>query len=281
MTALIAGEAPAGAWPTPKGRTQVIVKYEHMRAEEGFDPSGARADLPAPQTDRVLGVFAEHGLTERITLQFKGDLQDGEDAFARYSGRGTAELAVRVNVWRGDWSVLSVQAAHAWGGDARNALYAPPGAGEGDWELRLLAGRSFQRRGAFVEAQLARRFRDGLADETRLDLTAGADLAPGWAVMTQVFAGAADEGARWANVETSLVRTLGDWSVQAGWRHSAWGREAPISSGPVLALWRRFRKKHPSRDGIRKIITLMKTGLPCDRQPISAGFPATPDWFLC
>lgn len=237
---LASGEARAGAWPTPKGQTQVVVKYEHMRADTGYDPFGERADLPAPRIDQVLGGFLEHGLTDRITLQMKGDWQDGEDAFGDYRGRGPVELGVRFNVWRDDWNVLGVQVAHARGGDARNAVYAPPGAGDSDWELRLLAGRSFDRRGAFVEAQLARRFRDGLADETRLDLTAGAELAPGWSVLTQVFAGAADEGARWANMETTVVRDLGDWSVQAGWRRTAWGRESPISSGPVLAIWRRF-----------------------------------------
>lgn len=240
LAVLSANAAHAGAWPTPKGQTQVIVKAEYMRAEDGFDPFGDRMVLPADQVDRVLGVFVEHGLTDRVTLQLKGDWQAGEDAFVDYRGRGPIELGVRVNVWRGDWSVLSVYAGRAWGGEGRNALYAPPGAGDGEWELRMLAGRSFARRSAFVEVQAARRLRDGLPDETRLDLTAGAEAAPGWSLLTQVFAGSSDAGPRWLHVETSAVRTLGDWTLQAGWRETVQGREAPASGGPILAVWRRF-----------------------------------------
>ena len=230
----------AGAWPTPSGETQVILKFESMHADEGFNLVGAREPLIADQTDQVLSLFAEHGLTDRVTLQFKGDWQDGEDAFIDYQGRGPVELGVRVNVWRDDWTVLSVYAGHAWGGDARNAVYAPPGAGDSDWDLRVLAGRSFPWRGAFVEIQAARRLRDGLPDETRLDLTAGAELAPGWTVMNQVFAGQSEQGSEWANLETSVVRTSGDWSLQAGWRQTVAGRNVPDSGGPIFAVWRRF-----------------------------------------
>ncbi len=240
LAALTPLVAHAGAWPTPKGETQVIVKVESMRAEDGFDLSGGRMPLPAEQVDRVLGLLVEYGLTDRITLQAKGDWQDGEDAFVDYQGRGPVELGVRVNVWRDDWTVLSVYAGHAWGGDARNAVYAPPGAGNSDWDLRVLAGRSFAWRGAFVELQAARRLRDGLPDETRLDLTAGAELAPGWSVLNQVFAGRSEQGSEWANLETSVVRTSGAWSLQAGWRQTVAGRNVPESRGPILAVWRRF-----------------------------------------
>lgn len=211
-----------------------------MRAADGFDLSGDRTPLPAAQAERVLGLFAEHGLTDRITLQFKGDWQDGHDAFVDYHGRGPAEAGVRVNVWGDDWSVLSIYVGHAWGGDARNAIYAPPGAGDSDWDLRVLAGRSFDWRGAFVEVQAARRLRDGLPDETRVDLTIGAELAPGWSVLNQMFAGRGEQGSEWANMETSVVRTSGPWSLQAGWRQAVAGRNVPDSKGPILALWRRF-----------------------------------------
>ena len=168
-----------------------------MRAEDGFDLSGVRAPLPAEQVDQVLGLFVEYGLTDRITLQVKGDWQDGEDAFVDYQGRGPVELGVRVNVWRDDWTVLSIYAGYAWGGDARNAVYAHPGAGDSDWDLRVHgADGPSPGDGAFVEVQAARRLREGLPDETRVDLTAGAELAPGWSVLNQVFAGRSEEGGR-------------------------------------------------------------------------------------
>lgn len=239
LLAFGASTAHAGAWPTPKGETQLILKAESMRAGDGFGAAGERLTLPADQKDQVLGLFVEHGLTDRITLQLKGEWQAGEDAFLDYEGRGPVELGVRVNVWRGDWSVLSVYAGHAWSGEGRNAPYARPGVGDGDWEFRILAGRSFAR-GGFIEGQAARRLRDGLPDETRLDLTAGVRPAADWMLLTQVFAGATDAGPRWAHVETSVARTLGDWTVQAGWRETVWGREIPAAGGPVFSLWRRF-----------------------------------------
>lgn len=209
-----------------------------MTANEVFTPTGGRAASPGRQLDQAASVFVEHGLTDRVTVQLKGEWQSGEAPFVDYQGRGPVELGVRVNLWRDDWSVLSVYVGHAWGGEGRNALYAPPGAGDGDWELRVLAGRSFAR--GFVEAQAARRIRDGLPDETRVDLTAGAEIRPNWTIMTQIFAGSTDEGPRWAHVETSVVRDLGRWSLQAGWRETVAGREIPAAGGPVVALWRRF-----------------------------------------
>jgi len=47
--------ANAGAWAQPKGKGQVIVKYEDMRAEEGFDPDGERVELPAERRDASAG----------------------------------------------------------------------------------------------------------------------------------------------------------------------------------------------------------------------------------
>jgi hypothetical protein len=242
---LAAGAASAGPWTQPKGHGQVIVKYESMGAEEGFDPAGDPAPLPAERRDEAVGVFAEYGLTDRLTLQIKGDWQSGEDAFFDYEGRGPVEIGVTWQVWRDDRAAASLYAGAAEDGDARNAGYAPPGVGGRDYEVRASAGRSFGGRGAmtgsFVDLQAARRMRDGLADETRVDVTAGAHFGDAWMVLAQAYGGLADdEGPRWLSVETSVVRNLGDWSLQLGWREAVAGRETPRSSGPVLALWRRF-----------------------------------------
>ena len=83
--------------------------------------------------------------------------------------------------------------------------------------------------------------REGLPDETRLDATFGARLGDDWMVLAQAFGGRTEDGvASWLSVETSVVRDFGDWSVQAGWRQTAAGRETPQASGPVLGIWRRF-----------------------------------------
>ncbi|QTC92060.1 hypothetical protein IFJ75_03860 [Brevundimonas goettingensis] len=244
--------ADAGAWTQPKGKGQIIVKYEDMRADQGFDPDGNRVDLPQERRDSSAGVFAEYGLTDRLTVQFKGDWQDGEDIFLNYEGRGPLEIGLTWQVWRDDATAVSLYGGYASAGEGRNAGYAAPGVGDHDFEARVSVGRSFGgqpvRWGpdrSFVELQAARRMRDGLPDETRVDFTVGGHFGESWMVLAQAFGGAADddgsaEGARWLSVETSVVRRLGDWSLQAGWRQTAAGRETPVSGGPVLAVWRRF-----------------------------------------
>ncbi len=242
-----AGPAVAGPWTQARGHGQLIVKYEDMRADRGFDPDGALADLPAERRDTVAGVFAEYGVTDRLTVQFKGDWQSGEDAFVDYGGRGPLEIGVTWQVWRDERAAVSLYAGYADGGEGRNAGYAAPGVGDSDWEVRASVGRSFGGSGrwgpsgSFIDLQAARRMRQGLPDETRIDATAGAHLDENWMVLAQAFGGQADDGGpRWLSVEASVVRDFGDWSVQAGWRQAVAGRETPESGGPVIALWRRF-----------------------------------------
>lgn len=248
LLATAATSADANAWTQRKGKGQVIVKAEAMRASEGYDASGEARPLPADREDRSVGVFAQYGVTDRLTVQFKGDWQSGEDAFVDYEGRGPLELGVIWQAYRDDRNALSLYAGYARAGDGRNAGYAAPGVGEQDWEVRVAAGRSLGGTGrgwgpdrSFVEVQAARRMRDGLPDETRADVTVGGHFGDGWLVLGQAFAGMTDDdGARWVSVETSVVRNLGDWSLQAGWRRTVAGRETPLVEGPVLAIWRRF-----------------------------------------
>ena len=239
--AFAAGAASAGPWVQPAGQGQIIVKYENMGAEGGFDPAGDLADLPAERRDRSIGVFAEYGLTDRLTLQVKGDWQQGEDAFVDYDGRGPLEIGLTWQVWRDEVSAISLYGGYADGGEGRNAGYAGPGIGDRDWEARLSLGRSVANGRGFVDLQAARRMRDGLPDETRADATAGIHLNDDWMVLGQMFGGAADDsGPRWLNVETSVVRRFGRWSVQAGWRQTVTGRETPaavsVTGTPVASV---------------------------------------------
>jgi hypothetical protein len=249
--ASVASSVSAGAWTQKKGQAQVIVKAEVMRADQGFDPSGLVVPLAEAREDRAVGVFAEYGITDRWTLQFKGDWQSGEDAFVDYQGTGPTEIGLTWQVHRDDRNAVSLYAGYARAGEGRNAGYAAPGVGQQDWEVRLSAGRSFgDGEGwvdrltpgqTFVEVQAARRMRDGLPDETRADFTVGSRFEGGWMVLGQAFGGMTDDGgARWLSIETSVVRDFGPWSLQAGWRRTVAGQETPISEGPVIALWHRF-----------------------------------------
>lgn len=238
----------AGPWVQPKGHGQVILKVEDLRADEAFDADGFTVLLPSERRDSAVGVFAEYGLTDRVTLQLKGDWQDGRDLLSDYQGRGPIEIGATYQLWRDDYGAVSLYAGYADGGEGRNAEYAAPGVGDHDVELRASAGRSFatpqSRFGPermFVDLQGARRFRQGLPDETRLDLTVGGHYGADWLILAQAYGGVSDgDGARWLTAETSVVRRFGAWSLQAGWRQSVAGRDVPVASGPVIAIWRRF-----------------------------------------
>ena len=245
--AALAGPAAAQALNQRRGDGQVILKFEHMTADRGYDPDGVIVDLPAERRDTVVGVFAEYGLTDRWTVRFKGEWQSGEDAFVDFEGRGPLELGVSWQVWRDDQTAASLYVGYADGGEGRNAGYAAPGQGDQDWEARASLGRSLAEGWgpipprSFFEIQAARRMRQGLPDETRMDLTYGAHVGEDWMVLAQAFGGQTDGGqARWLSLETSVVRDFGDWSLQAGWRQTVAGRETHEAAGPVIGLWRRF-----------------------------------------
>lgn len=252
LLATAATSADASGWAQKKGGGQVIVKTEFMRASKGYDPAGVVRTLPGLRKERLVGVFAEYGLTDRLTVQFKGDWQDGEDAFVDYAGGGPAEIGLTWQVYRDDRNALSLYGGYAVSGSGRNAGYAQPGVGVQDWEVRVAAGRSLGGIGhgptggwgpdrSFIEVQAARRMRDGLPDESRADFTAGAHFGENWMVLGQAFGGITDGGgARWVSIETSVVRNMGRWSVQAGWRRTVAGRETPLADGALIALWRRF-----------------------------------------
>lgn len=244
LAAAVPGVAAAGAWPTPKGRTQAILKYERAEADRAFHVDGSVVPL-FPRTDEQLSLFVEHGLSERWTLQAEAQGTRGEDLFTRYGGRGPVALGVRWTALRTARDVVSLYVGGVAAGEGRNAGYAPPDQGEGDLELRVLAGRSgtWRGRAVFVEGQLARFERSGLPDEVRADTTLGVDLSRDWLVLAQSYAGKADGGDDspiWVKGELSLVRRFGDWRVQAGYRRSLAGRNSPLEHGPVVALWRTF-----------------------------------------
>lgn len=241
-----AGAAQAGAWNKARGESQIIVKLEVMRASEGFDPDGVRLPLLARRRDDIASFYGEHGLTDRLMLVLRTDYQRGEDAFVRYEGLGTSEIGLQWQVWRDDRWALALSTSLGRAGEGRGAGYAPPGAGETEREVRLLAGHTFGhsggwRDGAFAEVQVARRWRSELQDETRLDVTVGLRPHPRWLLLSQVYAGeVAGGGPAWANTEISAVREIGGWSFQLGYRTALAGREVPAQTGPVIGIWRRF-----------------------------------------
>jgi len=240
-----AGPACAWAWPMEAGQTQAIFKYEGESADEAFDPDGIVVPV-APQDEESFSLFVEHGLTSRITLQGKLGWTRGTGPFTDFNGRGPIDLGGRYALLKGPKTALSVYAGVTFPGEGRNAAYYPdPGAGEMDVEVRLLAGRSgtLWKRHLFGEVQLAQIARKDLPDETRVETTIGWHPTRRWLLMAQTYAGRAEAeptAPLWVKSEISVVRDVGDWRLQAGWRSSSLGVESPVSRGPVLAIWRTF-----------------------------------------
>lgn len=96
-----------------------------MRAADGLDPSGALAPLPEERRDASLGLFAEYGLTDELTVQVKADWQDGQDAFVDYEERGPVELGLTWQVHRDEANAISLYAGYAWGGEGTPAMRRP------------------------------------------------------------------------------------------------------------------------------------------------------------
>ena len=226
------------------GRTQVIAKYERTEATQGYDLDAVLVSIDR-RRDENLSVFVEHGLTQRLTLQAKAGVTRGHDKCAEYSGRGPVELGLRWAAYRDDRSSLAVYVGAGEAGAGRNAGYAAPGQGSLDLEARVLYGRSAHWKGreVFVDLEAARLKRQGLADETRIDATLGVRPAKRWLILAQTYGGQADRSpvrSRWIKSELSVVRAVGDWSLQAGWRDTPQGRETARDRGFVLAVWRKL-----------------------------------------
>jgi hypothetical protein len=105
----VAFPAAAGPWTREQATAQFILKYEVMRAERGFDLDGNSLPLLAERRDTSLSLYAEYGLTDRLTLVFKSDWQSGSDAFVDYEGRGPLEVGLAWQVYRDPENAVALQ----------------------------------------------------------------------------------------------------------------------------------------------------------------------------
>lgn len=237
--------AVAGAWPKAAGETQVIVRYERAEADETYDADGDAIGLLLDRVEENATLYIEHGLTDRLTLQAKAGFTKGEDSGLDYDGRGPIELGLRFGLWRDEAATVALYAGATFAGEGLNAQYAPPGAGDVDFEARLLAGRSGRLGGVpvFGEVQAGGVVRQGLPDEARLDATLGMEPPGGWLILAQSYYGRAfadGDDPQWLKLEGSVVKRFGQVGLQAGWRQTVAGRQVPRDGGPILGLWLDF-----------------------------------------
>jgi hypothetical protein len=245
---LVPSLSVAGAWPQESGRGQVIIKLEPSTADKGFDGDGNTASIGKWDT-RNVSVYSDYGLTDRITVYAKADYQDFKTDSTSYSGLGSVEIGGRVTVAKTDTAILAVGAGVEGLGKGRRSDFDQATSKGTDAELRAYGGKSFKIAGkdAFLDVQVAKRWREKEADQVRVDATVGIKPDPKWMVMAQVYAGQTDKEAwgraKWTNAELSVVRHLGDKqdiSVQLGARQTLSGENVPQVKALSLSIWKRF-----------------------------------------
>ena len=238
-----APSAVAGAWPVPEGQGQAILKFEEERATVGLDATGQAMAIPL-QAITTLDLYADYGVTPDLSLQAVVGIERSRLGARASAGLGPCGAGVRYVLARRPGGSLSAYVG-ATLPSAGDRVRSDPTTRRAGGELRLLAGQSLRLfgHGLFAEVQVARRFDTGHASQTRIDSTFGLQLRPRLMLLSQIYAGRQEgmsSGASWLKLDQSVIRTVGDWRVQIGWRQTLAGRNVPLTSGPVIGLWRSF-----------------------------------------
>ncbi len=181
--------ADAGAWTKRKYEGLLIAGL----GAHWLDPHARPASLGTIKLEASL--YAEFGLTDRITLVGRGGYQQVFDRRQPLkkalppprAGFGGLALGARVGlVGRGRWA-SSLQVMAGIPGSGENWINEAFGARGGDLDLRLQLGRSIGGHG-FVAVSTGARFRgEGVANEARLDISAGCDFVFNTRVMVQSY----------------------------------------------------------------------------------------------
>lgn len=247
---LIPSVAAAAAWPQAPGETQVIVSYEPATADQQFDVHGKAIVPLGSWRQNDFSIYADYGVTQRLSLTAKINFQDYKTVSTRFSGLGSVEVGGRWAVHKGDDYVLAFGASVEGLGKGRRSTFDAPTAKAGtDYDFRGYLGKSFKFGGAdaFVNIEAARHLRQYDADQWRIDTTLGLKPSPRWMVLAQSFAGQTDKvagsQAKWNNLELSAVRSFGphqETSLQLGLRRTVSGRNVPRAAAVVLSLWKSF-----------------------------------------
>jgi hypothetical protein len=245
--------AHAGAWTLPQGAGQVVVTGTASTANRAFDSGGALRATPR-YSKFELQALMEYGVTDWLTIMLMPGLQRVDIAApvsAERTGLGYSEFGARARLMQGgDW-VLSAQGTIRVPGTSDAGNPAAIGYTGVEFDLRGLFGTSFSLGGwpAFVDVQLAQRFRDGgPPNETRADLSFGLRTAAQWLLLAQSFnvmsqgsGGALFPATNYHKLQMSVIYTLTpQWALQGGAFTTFAGRNALQENGIVVGAWYKF-----------------------------------------
>ena len=249
--ALTATAAHAGAWTLRRGETQTFVASTFTYGDHGFDEDGELVTVPEY---RKFGLSAalEYGLRPWVTAIVRGELleesieQEVSETLIAPVSQNFASVAggARVRLFRGPTWVVSTEVT-AFSGGFTTAGAGKPSDGPA-LEVRVLGGygTTVFGRNAYLDGQVAyrTRFDEGEADEVRVDLTAGVEVLPNWALLGQTFStfelGGEGEESQYHKVSASVVRTVTDrLRVEVGGVATVAGRNALQEFGGRIGFW--------------------------------------------
>lgn len=249
----LAGQAQAGAWTQQQGHGQVIVTSTFTKADQLFDANGKLIAIDDYKKFE-LSAYMEYGLTDSLTLLGQTtynsiDIKPPTDS--EYNGFDYTEFGARARVWQGQNGVFSLQSTLRVPGASDEGNTAEAGNTQVEWDLRALAGYSFNLGSwaSFAEAQAAYRFRfDDPPDEMRLDLTLGTRPHPKLLLLAQSFNtwtnGAGTGGfprSREHKLQLSAVWDVRpNWSLQFGGLITADGVNTLYEKALFAGVWYRF-----------------------------------------
>ena len=245
--------AHAGPWPVPVGTGQIINTTLTDRASKAYDGNGdLNLDVEFSKFDT--GLFWEHGLSKDVTIVLHSSVQDisfsaGVDK-ASFQGLGESGVGLRSVLWQNERSVISTQASVIFPSSGETISDADLGFGATNYEMRVLAGRSFKfaQKDGFVDIQAAWRLRpSGNPDEYRLDGTIGWRpkekiqlLAQGFYAQGNGKFGIARQNSR-LKLQTSLVYDKSaKTSYQIGVYQTVAGRNIVKENAVFVGVWQRY-----------------------------------------
>lgn len=234
----------------PAGETQIITGVIYSTASAKFASSGA---VPAQFRKIVAQSYAEHGLTDRLTLVLVPEYATATEADPDQPAMHASESALRAGLrYRitDAIGVVSAEASYKTSGGFDTPIAVVRKAGS-ETEARLLYGLNFGvlRRVAFVDAEVAQRWIAGARpDQTVADLTIGLHWSDKFTIMAQSFnivsAGKGDPPYtyfRSHKLQLAFVQRL--WkgvSLETGAYFSPAGQNALAEHGALAALWVHF-----------------------------------------
>jgi hypothetical protein len=250
-TLAAAGPAFAGAWTLNSGDGQVTFGALFSRADETFDDRGRAHATPRYQKIEAEALL-EYGVTDRLTVILGPGFQHIDIAppvSASRTGAGYTEFGARFRFLESkDW-VFSMQGLMRVPGTSDSSNPAAIGYTGDEFDARALLGGNLSIAGlpAFVDVELAQRFRDSAPNEFRADATLGVRVAPRWQIWAQSFTVIAESGSalfptyNYSKLQLSAVYDLDkDWSAQLGAFATIFGHNALQENGMVAALCYRF-----------------------------------------